>query len=172
MNIKNTKKIMTITILFVLVVAGVYLFALHRVKTEINNTIILLEETENEREKNAIFDSTKNKISEVKKYIERLDTLFINHSSVVDFIQQLEELGNYSGADIVIESLDEKNAKGLAFSLEVTGTFSEVKHTIALLENMPYNILFTQTQITHSLCTESKNKWKGNISAILLSFTE
>jgi len=98
----------------VLVVAGVYLFALHMVKTEINNTIILLEETENEREKLVIFDSTKNKISEVKKYIERLDTLFINHSSVVDFIQQLEELGNYSGADIVIESLDEKNAKGLA----------------------------------------------------------
>jgi len=167
---RHTQKVMIATGFITLLVIGAYGFFFYKIKTEVESVSAVTAELEKEKEKLSTLDSTKRMFSETSGPRAKLDSFFVDQAGVVDFIQKLEELGKYSGAEVTLKNLNEKKAEGLTFSVAVDGTFSEVMHTISLLENMPYNMLFTQVQIFRSPGAGGKNKWEGNITATLLSF--
>jgi len=171
-DIKYTQRIFIMVIIVTFLFAGAYGLVFYSIKSKIKNVSVVVEELEKEREKLNTLDTTKRTLKQTEKLRTKLNTFFVDQSGVVDFIQKMEDLGIYSGAEVTLKNLNEKTTDGLTFSVGIDGTFSEVMHTITLLENMPYNISFTQVQVSRTAGSGNKHEWEGDVTATLRSFIQ
>lgn len=96
---------------------------------------------------------------------------FVNRDNLVKFIEDIERAGKESGVDVHVQSADlaaGPKDSGPSFRLEASGNFSSVFKYSFLLENLPYEISFTEINITKS--GDVKEPWNALYVIKLLSY--
>ncbi|MFA6006599.1 MAG: hypothetical protein WC764_02635 [Candidatus Paceibacterota bacterium] len=81
----------------------------------------------------------------------KIETHFVRKDDIVNFINNLEKLGNDNGVVANVSSLGElwqdQNSGSLAISLHVAGTFTDVYNYLLLLEETPQKLTLDDIQL-------------------------
>lgn len=98
-----------------------------------------------------------------REKIKLLDSYFLNASSTVSFLEQLESLGQQTGVELTIGQAEEKNNE-LKLSLSVKGvTFVSVFKFLQGLENLPFAAKVDRFELR-----KIDKGWQGDFVLIVL----
>lgn len=127
--------------------------------------------------------SIKNLIADTENDRKQLETYFVTDDKIVDFIEEVENIGKYAGADVEIMSVsigddksqtEEQNTATelLHLGFKVNGKWSDVFQFFALLEKLPFKIDIAKANL-EAIYKDANNgisssDWKGffNITAV------
>lgn len=90
---------------------------------------------------------------------------FVTRSGLIKFIEELESVGRESGVDLTL-SEPVIETQSLKLSLDVRGQFSNLYRFLARLENLPYQLVFNQVNLTTTA------GWRGELDLTLTSFID
>lgn len=132
---------------FVALGVSLYLFYSNIQDTKISLGA-LSGDLKSEKEKNSELDSINRNLKSTLADHDRLESFFVNDSSVVDFLQNVEGLGNESGLVIHTDSVSSSdspdllplNKELLSVSLSARGSWADTQKFLGLIENLPYKI--------------------------------
>lgn len=144
-NISQTKKILVIASLLMVIIYCVYGLLFWKIKVTNERASVLSNEAQIDLKKDESLRATKISLATHKEAIETLDTYFISADGVVGFIEGLESLGREAGISITVASViveaDSKNKNDfketLRLRVNTTGLWSNTNYFISLLENLP-----------------------------------
>jgi Tfp pilus assembly protein PilO len=167
---KNKKFITTIVLVVLLngaVLAG-WLYLFSNLKKQ-NNFI------KEERQKILVSDkklensnSLKTLMNEIIEEKQKIDSVFLDKESIVNFIENLESIAGKTGASIKIGNInDNQEKKGLSLQFNLTGNFNQLFHYLILLEKLPYLINIERMDFKKL----APNEWGANFEILVNSFT-
>jgi len=99
----------------------------------------------------------------------KIEPLFVGESTVVNFIEDLETLGEEAGVKLQIKGVrfaESVNQKPI-FTLQAVGSFRDIYHFFVLLENMPYVVAFNRAGLEKF---GDLGTWSSLLELKLLSF--
>ena len=182
------KKNYTIPILIYSIVAMIimllllfFIFKVIENKNQHASVVFKTLETKIKEKDNAITNASK--ITELKSIQDSINSHFVDPNKIDIFVGYLEEIGSKIGSVVSVEDIKStgKNKNMISTKLSIKGTFSKVMKTIALLENIPYQINITQIYLNKSnnqgIQGVSKEKikisntstWQADVSFNILS---
>ena len=157
----------------------IFLFYVIRNKNEHASAVLVtLEEKIKEKENAVIFSERKLEIENIQHTI---DDYFVDPNKIDTFVSYLEDLNKDAGVEISVESIEipPKTKNTISIKLSAEGDFQEVIKTIYLLENIPYQVNFTQVNLNQNIqqpiIKEGKNvsseitTWQADVSFNILS---
>lgn len=167
---KNKKFITTIVLVVLLngaVLAG-WLYLFSNLKKQ-NNFI------KEERQKILVSDkklensnSLKTLMNEIIEEKQKIDSVFLDKESIINFIENLESIAGKTGASIKIGNInDNQEKKGLSLQFNLTGNFNQLFHYLILLEKLPYLINIERMDFKKL----APNEWGANFEILVNSFT-
>jgi len=168
---KNKKFIITIVLVVLLngaVLAGwIYLFSNFKkqnnfIKEERQKILVSDKKLENS-------NSLKALMNEIVDEKQKIDSVFLDKESIINFIENLESIAGKTGASIKIGNIniDNQDKKGLSFQFNLTGNFNQLFHYLILLENLPYLINIERMDFKKL----APNEWGANFEILVNSFT-
>jgi len=176
MKNKNTKLILGISIIIALITIGVVVFCVKIIKkTNQNSSALSLNLKEKIKEKK---DATFfiERVNEIEVILNQMNSHFINPNKIDIFVSYLEEIGPLLGTEIVVKNVEvpTKSKNTISFVLLVTGSFNDVAKTIAMLENIPYQVTLNRVFLSEKIESEENLKedikiWQADISFDILS---
>jgi hypothetical protein len=181
-KLKTTKQIFALMMVLAIAVIFSYVLFFNNIK-EKNKTISLITNDVNIAVQRDIkLRSAKDLIKDTQESRSELDTYFVIDDKLVDFIEDVERISRYTGADVEVMSVnvdDNKNAENdiselLKLNFEAKGEWKEVFQFLALIEKMPFKIDVSTAsfRVIHSddIEEDSPRIWKGffSISTIKL----
>ncbi len=166
---KNKKTIILIVFIFILnisVFAGwFYLFSTIRGNmVEIVNTRRDLALVEKKMESRR---SLKDMINGLSKERKKINSVFFNTDTMVNFIESLEGMARQTGVSLEFNSItiNKKTKTGPLFRFQLSGDFGKVFRYFSLLENMPFPVIVKKAHIK----TENK-EWVADFDVVLTTF--
>jgi len=157
----------------------IFLFKVIRNKNEHASAVLVtLEEKIKEKENAVIFSERRLEIQDTQHTI---DNYFVDQNKIDTFVGYLEDLNKDAGVEISVESIEipPKTKNTISIKLSVDGNFQEVIKTIYLLENIPYQVNFTQVNLNKNIqqpiVEEGKDvlskvpAWQAEVSFNILS---
>ena len=114
-------------------------------------------------------------ISKIEDEKNLLETHFAQSSDVVPFLDTMEATGAKVGVKAQVVLVDiSKDGKNLVLEMKADGSFEGIYRFILLLENSPYELEFTSTDIQKNEITTAQgkksNNWTADLKMNLLSF--
>jgi len=181
-GIHQTKQLLVFSTLAVSAILVVYIFLFLYIAAEGRETSILQNDVDFVTQKESKLRSIQSTLSETEDDRTRLDTYFVSPDGIVPFIESIEGFAGVSGATIDISSVDtdlllietsEKSRKAekeenlfaelVRLNFKAHGTWSQVAHTLALLETLPYRVTITRATFEggSALKEDATNTWTG-----------
>lgn len=167
------------SIIFTLIVIALFVFFLRIIKNKNHYTsaaLIVLEEGIQKKE-NALFFSER--INEVKKIEDSINSYFVKEEEVDIFVDYLEKLGLPTGSLVLVKGIEipEKEDNIIVFKLSIAGDFDQVIRTVNLLENIPYQINITQFYLNKDITINTSEEgekeeifgWQADITFNIVS---
>ncbi len=182
--LKNrTNLILILSIILTLASVGTLIFIFKIIENKNQHTSKVIITLAEKIEKKENIDTLQKKIREIDGTKQLIDSYFVDPSKIDSFIDYLEKIGAGVGTDVKVEGFDATSqAKNiLSVRLSIKGSFNNVIRTIMLLENAPYQITITKTNLNIENKTVtvddqgntkeiSGTRWKANISfSVLMS---
>ncbi|MCA9356383.1 hypothetical protein H6790_00910 [Candidatus Nomurabacteria bacterium] len=106
-----------------------------------------------------------------------LNSLFLKEDKVVDFIEEIEGFDDVLGTDTSITKIDEieNSATGnpeISLTINSVGSFDQLIEISKLLENMPFEVSFTGSQLSQELTREGEfvDSWKLSADIIIHTY--
>ncbi len=102
------------------------------------------------------FQSIRSDLENNADSIDRLDSYLVPEDGVPAFLSDIEALSDTTGASVTIDSVKTQSlpeseiASSLRIKTEIVGRWSEVFHTISLLETMPLKLKVDILNLTRS----------------------
>jgi Tfp pilus assembly protein PilO len=166
----NKKFIITIILIFLLngaALAGwLYLFSNLKkqnnfIKEEQQKILVSDKKLENS-------NSLKTLMNEIIDEKQKIDSVFLDKDSVVNFIENLESIAGKTGASIKIGNIniDSQKKKGLSLQFNLTGNFNQLFHYLILVEKLPYLINIETMDFKKS----ASNEWEADFEILVNSF--
>ena len=103
---------------------------------------------------------------------ERIAGSFVGEHDLVRFIEDLEDGGERNGVRVRVGSAALASGvtqAGPTFMLEAEGSFASIFRYMVFLENIPYEIILEDVDMT-SISQDGKKIWKGSFIVRLLSY--
>jgi hypothetical protein len=155
-NLSITKKIFFITLSLNVAVFGVYGFLFWNVRTENKEASQLQSEADTDIEKNNELSTVKESLSQNASFISQIDSFFVAHDGVVDFISMLEKLGQDAGVklnigSVAVDSTQTKKVdfkEGLRLRIETGGSWRDTLYFLSVVENLPYRVEFNSSSLS------------------------
>lgn len=168
MKRKKTTLIFIISTIITLLVVGIIVFSFRiiKIKNENTSTMTLALQTKKKEKDNALLFAAK--ITEIDALLTSMDSRFIDSDKIDTFVSYLEEIGPTLGSEITVKSVEvpEKVKNTIIFSLMITGSFNDVVKTIALIENIPYQININQVFLNKNLDPQKTENTKESVLEI------
>ncbi len=168
---KTQVKVIIITFVLALFLSG-YGYVFITIKNKNNHISVLQNQIDIEAKKDSRLHSIKSLLADLDKEIEQIDTYFVVDNEVVDFLEDIENLGLIAGVSISVNSVsvDEEITKELPFDLLKVkfvsrGKWSSIIHLVSLLETFSLGIIINEVRLEKLTDSES---WQGNISFSVL----
>ncbi len=181
MHKNRTILLFGLSIVTSLLVIGVFIFFLIIIKNKNEHTKAVLTTLENKNLKKLNASAITQKITRIEDIHKVVDSYFVNPNEIDSFVNYLENIGTNTNTVVNVESVAVlttiKNT--IAVKISAEGDFSNIMHTIQLLENAPYKIHVQQIYlnkriqtITQDLKDVPKTKeilvWHVDISFVVL----
>ena len=122
----------------------------------------------NEIEGVKFLSNIEEEIKQTKEYGEYFDKMYIDKDKMVNFIQEIEAVGKYSGASLQIQNvtpvgggIEEKASLTYNFvnlTMTATGSWEQVNKFLKLIENIPSHVSINVVNMT-SAQTEKSVVW-------------
>jgi Tfp pilus assembly protein PilO len=113
----------------------------------------------------ADLQSLKNLVDNIKEQQSYLMGRFVNKDKIIDFLSQIESLGEVSGAKVSIISVDEGNAGDpqdiVRVSFNAAGSWAQVFKTISLIDHLPIAFSVSRMQISKEISEGDTIKGKS-----------
>ena len=112
------------------------------------------------------FSKIASDIEKSKEQIDKIEAVFLNGETFVNFVELLESMSKEAGTKIKAESAklpDGKEPANVVFSLE--GNFSQIIRFLALLDNIPIAGIVSEIEITPRGARGEEKIPKGALSA-------
>ncbi|HAE36944.1 MAG: hypothetical protein UR85_C0002G0007 [Candidatus Nomurabacteria bacterium GW2011_GWF2_35_66] len=161
MKNNKTNFILAFSILLFIICSGIFIYLLNVIKNKnkhISAVTTTLEKKIIEKDNIKILET---KMQELNDTHERIGNYLVSTSNIDIFVEYLEDMGIKNSVDLIVKGVDSpKNEKNIiSVSLNITGKFTDVMKTIALLENSQYNIMINSFYLTRedSQVTETNN---------------
>lgn len=163
-------KFISLTVLVgisVAIVAGaLYIFALFDMERRIALINTYQAEIVSKEGETSSFARLATLVDETKEDRDRLSTYIVSTDGVVGLLKEIESLASTSRATITIVSVAEEKIPGeergifeeVNIAMSVSGSYSEVRHAIALLEVLPYPTKINQIRLESRL-EDKKTVW-------------
>ena len=175
-KLKTTKQIFALMVVLTIAAVFFYVLFFNNIK-EKNKTISLItNDVDIAVQRDIKLRSVKDLIKDTQESRSELDTYFVIDDKIVDFIEDVERIGRYTGADVEVISVnvdDNRNAENdiselLKLNFEVKGEWREVFQFLVLIEKMPFKIDISTVslRVVHSddIKEDSSRMWKGYFS--------
>jgi len=103
---------------------------------------------------------------------ERLDSFFVSSDGVVSFLEEIEKLGDLTKAEITVSQVEivpvgnggenqEELFEELLLTIQAEGAFSEVAHTLSVIEGLPLYVQVKQLSLSQTLSEEEGSAWRA-----------
>lgn len=116
-----------------------------------------------------------NLIRDTESDREKLNSYFVSREGIVDFLEVIEGLEQYTGAEVSIKTIGEndtgefENIEQLELNLTAEGSWEAVYHFFVLLESLPYRIDMSRVQFNNiskrergeDIEEDTKDEWRG-----------
>lgn len=155
---------MLVTVIVIGAVAGFFL-EIRSVNGQAND---IAEQVQRERQRQHRSESLQEMLENNTQEINELDAYVVGVEGTPAFLSMIEEIGSTSGATVAtrsVETTDEGRGEGeelLTMSISITGGWSEVYRTIALIETLPLKITISAFNVT-SRETEAGAEWDATV---------
>ena len=159
-------------LLSVAFVAGYYILS-NQIKEKNREAAVIISGIDSALLINQQFRDVQNFIRDTKDDRERLNSYFVGKEGIVDFLELVEGLEQYTGAEVSIKTIGEndtgefENVEQLELNLTAEGSWGAVYHFFVLLESLPYRIDMSRVQFNSISKREreseedTSNKWRG-----------
>lgn len=188
-KISHTHKILIVAVFFAFISLSLYGFLFWQVKSENEKASTLLQEAEQDIEKEKTLRAAKISLEKNETLIKAIDTYFIPRDGVVPFIEELEKLGKDSGVMLSVGAVStevdpkvkDDFKETLRLRLETTGSWKDTFYFLSLIESLPYRAQVEQIALSLSGASDSLNfgnetkrtpnkneSWKGIFDVTIL----
>lgn len=173
--IRNSTKILSIISIVLCIVCGtIVVWFFHTVseqKKHYNDAVIQnMESKSHEESLRQIIHS----LEQTSDNRETLHASILTEEKVIDFLTLLEQLGTEQHVTLTTKSLTTKpindTFETLIVSIDVTGSYTALMHTLMLLEKIPYSSTITTTQIENT--ANEGASWHGVFEIRVLKFVK
>jgi len=132
-------------------------------------------ETGNTRQKLALVEkkmesrrSLKDMINGLSEERKKIDSIFFDNNTMVDFIESLEEVAKQAGVSLEFTSIivNEKTKTPPMFRFQLSGGFGKIFRYLSLLENMPFPVIIKKAHITN----DKDKGWVADFDVALTTF--
>lgn len=178
---KATKQILAFIIILTTASIVFYILFFNTIKNKNKEISLILNVTDTAIQREIKLKSVDEIIKDTEYERKKLDTYFVADDSIVDFIEDIEELGRYVGIDIEIASVNIDNdlktedaiSEILNLNIETKGKWEDIFYFLSLIEKMPFKIDIEKADLYIVYEDDKKNVstiWKGffNINVIKL----
>lgn len=166
----ESKKVFTILIvlnLLVLISIGLVITLIYK---NYKNSLEIKKQSMNELAKVADLASLKKITSETNDGRQYIESLFVDKDKIIDFLGFIESLGNLSGAEVKVISVDEGSSENptdyTTIRFEAAGAWAQVFKTVSLIDHISTAISVSDLQISKSYVSNGK---KGPVSSWVAS---
>lgn len=157
-------------LLSVVFVAGYYVLD-NQIKKKNREAVVILSEIASVLLVDQQLRDVQNLIRDTEGDRERLDNYIVGNESIVDFLEVIEGLEQYTEAEISIKTIGENDTgefesiEQLELNLTAEGSWGAVYHFFVLLESLPYRINISQVQFNSLGRSTSEedaiDRWRG-----------
>jgi len=170
---KKTRRILAIGILVNLCLIFFASAVFYMLILKSNSVETLQAEIFTKEEETKKLMAVKRLIEDTQEDLSVLDSYFTNGNEVVEFIEEIENIGKESGLALSLRSVsvEKENGNTLSIYLSVSGSWRNVYHFLNLLELFPANIRIDKVSLAKKDRGGDSN-WTGDFSLSLISFSE
>jgi Tfp pilus assembly protein PilO len=142
--IHRTWNYLALSLIVFLCAAGAYGYVFYLIKEKNTRVSTLKNEIEFSVTREAQLQAARATLENTVEERAALDRYLLTDDSVVAFIESLEGLSVVTGAAVEVSAVDEvaegttEQSANLEFTLTTRGTWSELMHTLSLVESLPY----------------------------------
>ncbi|MCH7882909.1 hypothetical protein IIA95_00645 [Patescibacteria group bacterium] len=165
---RNIVKVILMILIFNLILAGGWWFFYSQIQKTRRALFLLTADIAAAELKQKNIRALTRLLQDIEQDRKKIENAFVDERSVVEFIKEVERVGDLSGARLTIESvslLSGPREGGPIFRFTATGRFGSLFTFLHLLENINYQIAFEETRFLRS-----QNRWTGTFRVRLLSF--
>lgn len=167
------------TIQFLIIATGLavvsvtsYTLLFLEIKEKTREASLIVSELDLEAQRDVRLRSIQNIIKDTEQQREQLNVYFVKDDAVVAFIETIESLGDKSGAEVEVTSvnIEERNSEGsssqfLRLTFSATGAWDEVFYLFSLVELLPYKMEVKRASFeSRKSGTIKSNVWNGSFS--------
>ncbi|MDP2593464.1 MAG: hypothetical protein Q8P52_02330 [bacterium] len=161
----------TFFLLSLVLYVGVFFFTIFSAGSA---STLMKKAAEKERQEKQAVD-LKETMREASVFVETVSATIIG-DDIVTFLSLLENIGDTTGADIEIESLDQAGAGGssagifidkLSVRLSLKGSWDEVFRSLAAIEAAPYSVAVEQAQVEKN---KEEDLWRAELTFSVLKY--
>ena len=171
-NLSKTILLLVVSCAFLLLAGYCYYYTYSKIQEKISNIGNISSDLKSKKEKNDELDSINRNLKSTMQSHDRLQSLFVADGSVVDFIQNLEQMGKESGLAVSTDSVSSNDSPDLLtlkkefllISMTVKGTWAGNMKFLKLLENLPYKVAISSFSSESSDGQSSDNSSAKNIA--------
>jgi hypothetical protein len=168
--LSKTKQRVFLSLFLVLLALGAYGFVFLLLSQKANRVSVLAVETNSVTERQKAVDNARILLGETEVERSILSSSFVEESSPVGFISEVEGLGSISGTLLEINSVDTEtinNIEHLKVSLSSIGSWENVYHLLALIEALPYHAVISSFSVERHSEEEGSGAWKIMIDFVV-----
>jgi Tfp pilus assembly protein PilO len=110
----------------------------------------------------------KDVIAKLESQKQKIDSVFLNKDTLINFIELLESMSKASGVSLNKNSSSAD--KNPIFDLSAEGNYNQVQNFLVLLENMPYKISLDDVSMKEKIGAASSTSWVADFRVTLLSY--
>lgn len=172
-----TKKLLFFSFMFFLFTCLFFVFLLIRIKFNEEDTRRINFDWQVESERREEVRSLSFFIKQISKEKETFESYFVNESTLVNFLNVLEGVGNSVGVSVEVNSFEPQrdSTTGLILNIKSAGDFVSLYKFIKLLENSPYEmevISLDMQKLGFLNDVSAKSNWSASISIRLVNYLQ
>lgn len=147
-----------ISIVSVILSLFVYVFIYKKTTMQADHYVLSSKEVENEDEKRKNERELVKRFNSTTESRSKLKSFFVEGDKVVDFIEQVERIGDYSKTDLELSSIS--NSQGMVKAkVNVQGGWPGVMTALTLLENLPFSVNLKNVRLDVSGDQAKQHSW-------------
>ena len=160
------------TLILVILIGAFVLFSLYINEKKVSAAVIL-SDIEMLKNQNSRLQDLNSVLKDIKEDQNKLNSYFVSSDEIIDFLEAVEKIGQDSGAEVEVHSIDEVETSNplidiLTLNLTAKGNWESVYHFLILIQNYPVRATFDRihmsTARTKSLERDEnaeEDEWRG-----------
>ncbi|HYC83448.1 MAG TPA: hypothetical protein VEB60_02820 [Candidatus Paceibacterota bacterium] len=152
----------------ILLLLGVWFFLYHQAARSFESLKESADLIETQEGRQTEHSRLKKQLADTQAERLKLLGYFIDRESIVVLIEQLEQLGQRTGAKVEVVSASEDEP--IRLSIRISGNFPNVLRTLELAEKIPYALSVERSTLMKA--EDAGAEWEATLTIILHSLTQ